>query len=197
MAKTPRKWSGARTPSALKRVRASRRRHAILQPRRSAAKTLVKKALTIAVTKPEGADPMAALAEATSALDRAAKVGAIHPNAAARRKSRLARKVNTALAGEAVQTAARATKTTGAGAAAKAAKARIAASKAAKGKTVQTAAEKARVALSKSARADGGASEAGSKPTGSTAAAGRTKKAATSASPATKPRPKRTREPGA
>ncbi len=197
MAKTPRKWSGARTPSALKRVRASSRRHAILQPRRSAAKTLVKKALTIAVTKPEGADPMAALAEAVSALDRAAKVGAIHPNAAARRKSRLARKVNAALAGEAVQTAARATKTTGAAAAAKAAKARIAASKAAKSKAAQTAAEKARVALSKSARASDGTTAAGAKPTGSSGAARRSKKAATSAGPATKPRSKRTAEPGA
>lgn len=219
MAKTPRKWSGARTPSALKRVRASRRRHAILQPRRSAAKTLVKKALTIAVTKPEGADPMAALSEAMSALDRAAKVGAIHPNAAARRKSRLARKVNAALAGEAVQTAARATKTTGAAAAAKAAKARIAASKAAKGKTAQTAAEKARVALSKSARAaaegapDAGskataskatgskttASKAtGSKATGSSTGAGRTKKAGTSTTAAAaKPRSRRTSEPSA
>ena len=41
----------------------------------------------------------AALAEALSALDRAAKAGAIHPNAAARRKSRLTRKVNAALGG--------------------------------------------------------------------------------------------------
>lgn len=197
MAKTPRKWSGARTPSALKRVRASRRRHAILQPRRSAAKTLVKKALTIAVTKPEGADPMAALADAMSALDRAAKVGAIHPNAAARRKSRLARKVNAALAGEAVQTAARAAKTTGAAAAAKAAKARIAASKAAKAKAAQTAAEKARVALSKSARVAEGAPEGGAKPTRSAASAGRTKKTGSAPAAAPKPRSKRTSEPGA
>ena len=41
----------------------------------------------------------AAVIAAVSALDRAAKVGAIHPNAAARRKSRLMRKVNAALAG--------------------------------------------------------------------------------------------------
>ena len=43
-----------------------------------------------------------ALAEAMSALDRAAKSGAIHANAAARRKSRLALKVNDLLAGTAV-----------------------------------------------------------------------------------------------
>ena len=180
MAKTPRKWSGARTPSALKRVRASRRRHAILQPRRSAAKTLVKKALTVAVTQPEGADPMAALADAMSALDRAAKVGAIHPNAAARRKSRLARKVNAALAGAAVQTAARVTKTTGTAAAAKAAKARIAAAKATRSKGAQTAAEKARMALSKSTRA----TEAPTEPTPQ-AAKTASPKAAKTASPKT------------
>ena len=40
-----------------------------------------------------------ALIDALSALDRAAKAGAIHPNAAARRKSRLTIKVNAALGG--------------------------------------------------------------------------------------------------
>ena len=48
MARTPRKWQGARNPSGLKRVRQAERRHAILQPRRSAAKTLVAKAVTVA-----------------------------------------------------------------------------------------------------------------------------------------------------
>ena len=56
MARTPRKWQGARTPSGLKRVRQAERRHAILQPRRSAAKTLVAKAVTVAETQPESAD---------------------------------------------------------------------------------------------------------------------------------------------
>ena len=98
MAKTPRTWTGARTPSGLKRVRQAQSRHEVLQPRRSAAKTYVAKALS-AAAEPAGStiDPVAALAEALSALDRAAKVGAIHPNAAARRKSRLTRKVNAAL----------------------------------------------------------------------------------------------------
>ena len=53
MARTPRKWQGARTPSGLKGVRQAERRHAILQPRRSAAKTLVAKALTTATTQPD------------------------------------------------------------------------------------------------------------------------------------------------
>ena len=39
---------------------------------------------------------------ALSALDRAAKAGAIHPNAAARRKSRLTLKVNAAVVAAAV-----------------------------------------------------------------------------------------------
>jgi ribosomal protein S20 len=154
LAKTPRKWTGARTPSGLKRVRSSERRHAILQPRRTAAKSLTKKALVVATTTPEGQDPAVALAEALSALDRAAKSGAIHPNAAARRKSRLTRKVNAALGGTTVVTTSRAVKTTGTAAAAKAAKARIAAGKAAKAKGAQTAAGKARAALSKTARTE-------------------------------------------
>ena len=65
MAKTPRTWTGARNPSGLKRVRASKRRHEILAPRRTQAKTLVKKALAVATTRPEGADPQAALAAFT------------------------------------------------------------------------------------------------------------------------------------
>ena len=51
----------------------------------------------------EGGDVEAtrkAVAEAAAALDRAAKVGAIHPNNAARRKSRLMRRANAALGGE-------------------------------------------------------------------------------------------------
>lgn len=161
MAKTPRTWTGARTPSGLKRVRQAQSRREILQPRRSAAKTYVAKALTAAANPTESTiDPEAALAEALSALDRAAKAGAIHPNAAARRKSRLTRKVNAALGGEHVQTGSRVVKTTGKAAAAKAAKARIAAGKAGKAKGAQTAAGKARAALSKTARAEAAAAKA-------------------------------------
>ncbi len=153
MATKPRGWTGARTPSAMKRVRTAERRAEINKPRRSAAKTFVAKAVKVATGQLEG-DPQDALARALSALDRAAKTGAIHPNAAARRKSRLARKVNAALVGEAVQTTARVTKTTGKAAAVKAAKARVAASKAIKAKGAQTAAGKARAALSKTARTE-------------------------------------------
>jgi len=72
LARTPRKWQGARNPSGLKRVRQAERRHAILQPRRSAAKTLVAKAVSLATTQPESADVATTLSEAISALDRAA-----------------------------------------------------------------------------------------------------------------------------
>jgi ribosomal protein S20 len=154
LAKTPRTWTGARTPSGLKRVRQAERRRDILQPRRTAAKTLVAKAIRVATQPTDGQDPNAALIEALSALDRAAKAGAIHPNAAARRKSRLTIKFNDALGGFAVQPSARAAKTTGKAQAAKAAKARIAASKADKAKGAQTAAGKARAALTKTTRAE-------------------------------------------
>lgn len=172
MAKTPRTWTGARSPSGLKRVRQAQRRHEVLQPRRSAAKTYVAKALAVA-SQPgsDSIDPATALAEALSALDRAAKAGAIHPNAAARRKSRLTLKVNEALGGTVQQTGARVVKTTGKAAAAKAAKARIAAGKAGKAKGAQTAAGKARAALSKTARADAAARAAGSGTTASDSAA--------------------------
>jgi len=170
LAKTPRTWTGARTPSGLKRVRQAQSRHEVLQPRRSAAKTYVAKALSAAAAPAESSiDPVAALAEALSALDRAAKVGAIHPNAAARRKSRLTRKVNAALGGAHVQTGGRVVKTTGKAAAAKAAKARIAAGKAGKAKGAQTAAGKARAALSKTARAEAAAAKAAAEASASAA----------------------------
>src|SRR4029078_1883471 len=124
----------------------------------SAAKTYVAKALTVAANPTASTiDPEAALAQALSALDRAAKAGAIHPNAAARRKSRLTRKVKAALGGELVQSGGRVVKTTGRAAAAKAAKARIAAGKAGKAKGAQTAAGKARAAMRETARADAAA----------------------------------------
>ncbi len=159
MARKPRGWTGARTPSALKRVRTAERRSEVNQPRRSAAKTLVSKAVKVATGGLAG-DATEALRDALSALDRAAKAGAIHANAAARRKSRLTRKVNAALGGEHVQTSAKLTKTTGKAAAVKAAKTRIALAKADKAKGAQTAAGKARAALSKTARAEAAASAA-------------------------------------
>ena len=187
MAKTPRTWSGARTPSGLKRVRQAARRHDILGPRRTAAKTYVAKALSVAAGPTDAEATTVALIDALSALDRAAKAGAIHPNAAARRKSRLTIKINAALGGTQATTSGRVTKVTGKTAAAKAAKARIAAGKSVKAKGAQTAAGKARAALSKSARAEAAAAkaaEAAAAESGSTAAATRPSRPATKASAA-------------
>jgi ribosomal protein S20 len=148
LAHSSRTWSGARTPSALKRVRQSARRNAILQPRRTAAKTEIKKALAVAETGDAEATRKA-VAAAASALDLAAKSGAIHSNNAARRKARLMRRANAALGGESLSTAKAPKRQMSKAAAAKAAKTRIAASKASKAKGEQTAAGKARAALTK------------------------------------------------
>jgi len=156
LAKTPRTWTGARTPSGLKRVRQANRRHEVLGPQRTAAKTYVAKALSTASAGDTEATS-AALLEALSALDRAAKSGAIHKNAAARRKSRLTRKVNDAVGGVAIGGGSKVVKQTGKAAAAKAARARIAAGRSTKAKGAQTAAGKARAALSKTARAEAAA----------------------------------------
>jgi ribosomal protein S20 len=184
LAKTPRTWTGARTPSGLKRVRQAARRHDILGPRRTAAKTYVAKALTVAANPTDAEATTVALIDALSALDRAAKAGAIHPNAAARRKSRLTLKVNAALGGTQATTSGRVTKVTGKTAAAKAAKARIAAGKSVKAKGAQTAAGKARAALSKSARAEAAAAKAAASEGASTAAPTKPSKPATKASAA-------------
>ena len=179
MAKTPRTWTGARTPSGLKRVRQAERRHAILQPRRTAAKTFVANALTAATSAGDPETAAVALAAAHAALDRAAKTGAIHANAAARRKSRLTLKFNAATGGVAV-TSGRVVKTTSKAQAQKAAKARIAAGKANKAKGAQTAAGKARAAVSKSARAEA-AAEAAKATTTEAAPKATTAKASTAA----------------
>jgi ribosomal protein S20 len=186
LAKTPRTWTGARTPSGLKRVRQAERRHAILQPRRTAAKTFVAKALDVATHQADPATAAIALAEAHAALDRAAKTGAIHANAAARRKSRLTLKFNAATGGAQVQTSTRVTKTTSKAQAAKAAKSRIAASKADKAKGAQTAAGKARAALSKTARADAAAKAAAAASGTATTAAAPAKAAPKKAATASK-----------
>ena len=177
LAKTPRTWTGARTPSGLKRVRQAERRRDILQPRRSAAKTFVANALSVATHDGDPEVAARALADAHAALDRAAKTGAIHANAAARRKSRLTLKFKAATGGVAVQTSGRVVKTTSKAQAQKAAKARIAAGKANKAKGAQTAAGKARAAVSKTARAEAAAAA-------TAASTAETPKAATKASAA-------------
>jgi ribosomal protein S20 len=186
LAHSSRTWRGARSPQGKKRVRQAARRNAILQPRRTAAKTLVKKAqLTVAAG--DVAQTQTALIEAVSALDRAAKVGAIHPNAAARRKSRLMLKINAALGGEATISTGKAARQTSKAQATKAAKARIAAGKASKAKGEQTAAGKARAALSRTSRES--ATETPAEPTTAAPATTTAKTAAPKATKASAAKP--------
>jgi small subunit ribosomal protein S20 len=74
--------------SALKRIRQTRRRTAIKTLARSASRTAVKRA------REGGADAAELVRAASSALDKAAKRGGIHKNAARRRRSRLAKAAN-------------------------------------------------------------------------------------------------------
>lgn len=85
------------TRSAAKAHRQSLRRRLRNRVVRSTTKTFVKKAEeAIAAGDPEAA--RSAVRAALSHLDRAAKKGVIHANAAARRKSRLVLKYNAAIA---------------------------------------------------------------------------------------------------
>ncbi len=76
--------------SALRQMRRSRKKRAINRANTAQLKTQVKK-LRSAMEK---GDAAAAKTLASPELDRAAKKGAIHRNAASRTKSRLARKLN-------------------------------------------------------------------------------------------------------
>lgn len=158
MARTARTWKGARTPSSLKRVRQSIRRRSVNRRTRSETKTLVQRASEIALGRTDGDGPEAVTA-AISALDKAAEKGIIHPNNAARRKSRLMAKVNAAhlLDGvESTTTAATAKKRTTASKTAQRKKVAAAkASKAAAGKATdrpRTAAGKAKTAVTRASR---------------------------------------------
>ena len=87
----------ANTKSAKKAARVAARRQARNKPIRSAAKTYVAKAERI-IFSGELASASAAAVQAQKALDKAAQKGVIHPNNAARRKSRLMKKLNQAQA---------------------------------------------------------------------------------------------------
>ena len=81
----------ANTKSALKRIRIAEKRRERNTSYNSRVKTMLKKAeQTIA----SGTADEAAITAAISTLDKAATKGVIHKNNAARRKSRLMKKVN-------------------------------------------------------------------------------------------------------
>ena len=85
----------ANTTSAKKRIRSNERKHQRNTIYRSRVKTMVKKAEQSIFS---GSPDEATIREAISSLDKAAGKGIIHKNNAARRKSRLMKKLNAATA---------------------------------------------------------------------------------------------------
>jgi small subunit ribosomal protein S20 len=81
-----------RTASAKKQARAGARRAARNRATRSEVKTLIVKARR-SLVEPGAEDRAENAVSAMRALDRAASKGILHPNNAARRKSRLARRL--------------------------------------------------------------------------------------------------------
>jgi small subunit ribosomal protein S20 len=86
----------ANTTSAKKRIRTNARKHERNTAYRSRVKTMVKRAEQAIFS---GTPDEATIREAISSLDKAAVKGVIHKNNAARRKSRLMKKLNAATAG--------------------------------------------------------------------------------------------------
>ena len=84
----------ANIKSQIKRNRQNQKRHDRNKAVRSELKTRVKRAVTAAEQGDEKAAEIAT--SAVKRLDKAASKGIIHKNAAARRKSRLAKHVNAA-----------------------------------------------------------------------------------------------------
>jgi small subunit ribosomal protein S20 len=85
----------ANTKSAIKNIRVSARKARRNRLVRSRARTFVKKTKRL-IDAGEIEEARALAIQATSALDRAAEKGIIHKNAAARKKSRLMKKLNQA-----------------------------------------------------------------------------------------------------
>ena len=88
-----------RHKSAQKRHRQSLKRRAINRSRKSTVKTFVKKAMDAVQAGAENALEMQRRAE--SLIDKAAKGSTMHRNTAARKKSRLAKRINKEVAAQA------------------------------------------------------------------------------------------------
>lgn len=88
------------TTSAKKAARAAERKRLRNKSIRSATKTHLTRVDELVESKDIESAKQAAVV-AISTLDRAAKKGAIHPNTASRRKSRLTRKINKAAVAQA------------------------------------------------------------------------------------------------
>lgn len=83
----------ANHPSALKRVRQTRRRTARNRANASRLHTAVKK-LQVAIHSGEGEEARALAPATMGQIDKAVQKGVLHRNAASRRKSRLAKALN-------------------------------------------------------------------------------------------------------
>ncbi|HEY67733.1 MAG: 30S ribosomal protein S20 [Chloroflexi bacterium] len=83
----------ANTKSAIKRLRSARRRRVRNRIYRGRARTAIKKARRL-MDEGRLEEAREAVRVAVSALDKAAEKGIIHKNNAARRKSRLMRRLN-------------------------------------------------------------------------------------------------------
>ena len=79
---------------AEKTNRVQQRQRTVNRMTRSQQRTMVKRAEQALAGKGDVESTLAVVAQATSALDRASRKGVIHPNNAARHKSRLALKLN-------------------------------------------------------------------------------------------------------
>ncbi len=86
-----------RTKSSQKQVRVAARRRVRNKPIRSLCKTNITKVERL-IFSGELESAKEAVVAAISSLDKAAEKGVIHPNNAARRKARLMKKLNQALA---------------------------------------------------------------------------------------------------
>jgi small subunit ribosomal protein S20 len=84
------------TKSAIKRVRIEQKRRLRNRAVKSSVKTYIGKAQRAIAAQPTEETTVAAVRQALSQLDRAATKGVLHPNNAARRKSRLMKRLNAA-----------------------------------------------------------------------------------------------------
>jgi small subunit ribosomal protein S20 len=86
----------ANTKSAIKKIRVAEKKRARNRPIRTAVRNKVRSAQEAIAGAPAATDTVEAVVSAISQLDRAVSKGVLHANNAARRKSRLMKRLNTA-----------------------------------------------------------------------------------------------------
>ncbi len=84
----------AHSLSAKKRIRQNEKRRMVNRGRRSALKSCLRKSTEVLTAGKDVPAAEKATRDASRAIDQAAAKGTLHRNAAARRKSRLAKKLN-------------------------------------------------------------------------------------------------------